>query len=158
LEETDLFVVQGRQRGFLNSSILEWTGIQRTIQITHGFGGLLSVSAEEIIPRDVEALVWKWAPENKRPYGTIWRWFEEPGSVDRCYETTTMPYAIRDFQISEADLDSYLDCDRGHWAPNALSGVRADSFYGSDFTKVMIRSAWDYAETTGVCSVTPSST
>lgn len=150
-----MFVVQGHQRGFLNSSILGWTGTQSIIQITHGFGGFLSITAEEIIPRDVEALVRKWPPENKRPYGTIWRWFEDSASSGRCYETTTMPYAIRKFQISETELDIYLSCDRGHRPPNSVPGVHADSLYGSDFTKVMIKSAWDYAETTGVRSVPP---
>lgn len=68
-----------------------------------------------------------------------------------------MPYAIREFQITEAELDIYLGCDRGHRVPNAVPGVNTDLLYGSDFTKVMMRNAWDYAEITGVCSVPPLS-
>ena len=93
-------------------------------------------------------MVSKWPLENKRPNGAIWRWFEELGLSSGCYEVTTMPYAIRRFQISEPELDAYLDCDRGHRVSNI--GLHADSLDGLGFTKGMMRAAWDYSELTGV--------
>lgn len=142
-------IVQNHQRSFLNSSILGWTGAEATIHITHGFGTSLSVVVEEIVPRAVENLCLQWPSENKRSSGTIWRWFDE-FSVTGCFKTQTLPYAFRRFQISERELDSYLDCDRGRVAPGCVPGVHVDSLHGLDFTKTMMRAAWDYAELANV--------
>ena len=145
--------VQSRQRNFLNSNIMCWVGSEAVIQITHGFGGILRIAVEEIVPRDVHSLIWKWPPSNKLPFGTIWRWYDESAAQleGACYETTTMPYAIRKFQISEGELDIYLDCDRGFKGPGAATGVYADSLDGMGITKALMQMAWDYSEITGVC-------
>ncbi|KAF8460518.1 hypothetical protein BDZ91DRAFT_419157 [Kalaharituber pfeilii] len=146
---------QHLQRGFLNSNILCWAGTEVTIQVTHGFNspsnpcGAMRIVVEEVVPRDAQVLTCKWPTLNKTPAGTIWRWYDETRpSLEDCYQGTTMPYAIRRFQVLEEDLDKYLDCDRGHTAFGA-PGAYADSMDGLGFTKAMIRAAWDYSELTG---------
>ena len=124
-----------------------WAGAEATIQLTHGFSSVLAVVVEQAIPRDTHALLCKWQPGCKTLYGAICRWF---GGSTSYLESPTMPYAINSFQISDSQLDLYLDCDRGAATANASTGTYSDTLVGLIFTRSMMRAAWDYAEITDV--------
>ena len=130
------------------------------LTVTHGFtyptrqhgssSNTLKVIVEEVVLADPGALRVRWPPENALSNGTIWRWYNEVEIGLGTYDTLTKPCAIRKFNLSESELDAYLDCDRGLVGGG---GGMAAGFHGLEFTKGMLKAAWEYSELTGVTMI-----
>ncbi|KAI5795355.1 hypothetical protein DFH27DRAFT_602152 [Peziza echinospora] len=148
--------LQTKQRTFLNTNILAWSGTEESIGVTHGFHNTdpqsgaqpLQIAVEAVIPLDSQPLTMRWSTANAQEValGFYWRWYDESSPLNgSSYEAITASYAIRKFQLTENQLDAYLDCDRVVRGTSPISAL-SEAFQGYGFTKTMMLAAWHYAE------------